>query len=310
MTYIVLDMEWNQPFDARHMIRKPIKLIGEIIQIGAVKLDSTFKTIDTFKILVAPQYYTRMHKKVEKLTHISNDDLKYGLSFEQAISHFQKWCGNDFSFITWGWDDIGILQDNMRLYEIDSSWVPMTYNLQPIYNDQISKEGRQASLVEAMEKLNLNAAEAHDALNDARNTAQICLHLDMAYGFKIYDTFKRPSRKNDEEVLSITSSKNYRKREDALNDFELSHFSCAVCNKTVNCNKWIKQNRDKRVTIAKCTCGEEFFVRMRFRENTHNTFRVSVIVYPMSEEYRNYHKDLLEKQVLKEEKAKQYQNSL
>jgi len=38
MEYIVLDLEWNQPYDASMAIKEPVHLSGEIIQIGAVKI--------------------------------------------------------------------------------------------------------------------------------------------------------------------------------------------------------------------------------------------------------------------------------
>ena len=40
MNYIVIDLEWNQPLSPQRMIREPFNLGGEIIQIGAVKIDN------------------------------------------------------------------------------------------------------------------------------------------------------------------------------------------------------------------------------------------------------------------------------
>ena len=44
MSYIVLDLEWNQAMSSNASVfnRLPIHLSGEIIQIGAVKLDDDF----------------------------------------------------------------------------------------------------------------------------------------------------------------------------------------------------------------------------------------------------------------------------
>ena len=56
MNYIVLDMEWNQPFNMKSMVKKPLMLHGEIVQIGAVKLDGNYHILDTFKIMVSPKY--------------------------------------------------------------------------------------------------------------------------------------------------------------------------------------------------------------------------------------------------------------
>ena len=42
MNYIVLDLEWNLPFDMKSMVKKPVMLHGEISQIGAVKLNENY----------------------------------------------------------------------------------------------------------------------------------------------------------------------------------------------------------------------------------------------------------------------------
>lgn len=60
-----------------------------------------------------------------------------------------------------------MLQENMAMYKLKTSWLPDTYNLQLIFDDQIITEHRQVSLLDAMEKIGEEALSAHDALNDA-----------------------------------------------------------------------------------------------------------------------------------------------
>lgn len=84
MNYIVLDMEWNRPFNMKSMVKKPLMLHGEIVQIGAVKLDENYHILDTFKIMVSPKYYTKMNKKVSKLTKITTEELQFGFPFPVA----------------------------------------------------------------------------------------------------------------------------------------------------------------------------------------------------------------------------------
>ena len=85
VNYIILDLEWNQPFNMKMMVKEPIMLSGEIIQIGAVKLDEGFHLVDTFKIMVTPKYYRTMHKKVSKLTNIKTEDLQYGFPTQGIV---------------------------------------------------------------------------------------------------------------------------------------------------------------------------------------------------------------------------------
>ena len=54
MNYITVDFEWNQAYAVKTQKRKDfvIQLDGEIIQIGAVKLNQSFDIVDTFIIIV------------------------------------------------------------------------------------------------------------------------------------------------------------------------------------------------------------------------------------------------------------------
>ena len=44
MNYIILDLEWDSAYSAKHE-----RFINQILQIGAVKLNGTFNITDTFE---------------------------------------------------------------------------------------------------------------------------------------------------------------------------------------------------------------------------------------------------------------------
>ena len=54
MNYVVLDMEWNQAITYADMIKNPVFLTGEIIQIGAVMLNDEFQAVSSFNGRVIP----------------------------------------------------------------------------------------------------------------------------------------------------------------------------------------------------------------------------------------------------------------
>ena len=302
MNYIVLDLEWNQPYDMKSMVKKPVMLHGEIIQIGAVKLDENYHILDTFKIMVSPKYYTKMHKKVAKLTGIKTEDLQYGFQFPVAFKHFSKWCGNDFVFLTWGPDDIKILRENMILYKMDPEWIPSTYNIQVIFDDQVSKEKRQISLSAAMEKLGEPALEAHDALHDAKNTVCVCLHLDMVKGLAEYAALQKQMKYHGNCATEKDQPiKLYPTKTAAFNDPELINFYCPTCGANVECVGFISQNSEKYVCVGKCENGDELFVRFKFTKWANGKFSVSRIWYEMDEEKKNYY--MTKKQQEEESKA-------
>lgn len=302
MNYIVLDMEWNQPFNMKSMVKKPLMLHGEIVQIGAVKLDENYHILDTFKIMVSPKYYTKMHKKVSKLTKITTEELQYGFPFPVAFKHFKKWCGEEFAFLTWGPDDIDMLRDNMVLHNLNTEWIPSTYNIQVIFDDQIAKEKRQVSLSYAMERIGEPALDAHDALNDARNTVCICLHLDMVKGLAEYAALQKQMKCYGSHVKERSqSTRTYSTREAALNDPELINFFCPTCGSNVGCVDFVRQNSDKFICIGKCENGDELFVRFKFTKWPDGKFSVARILYEMDEDNKGYY--LSKKQQAEEAEA-------
>lgn len=44
-----MDMEWNQALTFSEMVKDPVFLTGEIIQIGAIKLNQTLEVVDSLK---------------------------------------------------------------------------------------------------------------------------------------------------------------------------------------------------------------------------------------------------------------------
>ena len=98
MQYIVLDLEWNQPWPGSPSSKKklPVEIHGEIIQIGAVRMLQDQTVADEFQILVRPRYYRRLNKRVSSLTGIKESRLKAeGVSFPEALRQFRAWCGED-----------------------------------------------------------------------------------------------------------------------------------------------------------------------------------------------------------------------
>lgn len=290
MNYIVLDMEWNQPKSLQSMIMNSMMLRGEIIQIGAVKLDENYRMLDTFKIMVSPKYYTQMNKKVSKLTGIKTEDLQYGFPFSKAIHHFKRWCGEDFVFLTWGTDDIAMLRDNMSLHKLSTAWIPATYNIQVIFDDQITKENRQVSLSSAAEMLGEATFKAHDALNDAKSAVGVCVHLDMAKGLTEYSMLQNKINCGGPQAKErIRSPRVYATRAEALNDPAMVNFYCPICSSQVICTDFVRQNYTKYICVGKCENGDELFVRFKFNRLPDGRFSVSRIIYEMDDECRAYY---------------------
>ncbi len=142
MNYIVFDLEWNQPYsnDISFMKRTKMPLTGEIIQIGAVKLNEKMDIVDHFTMFIKPQYLPRMHKHVRELTGILHHENSIMVCpFKTAMQHFQNWCGYEYMLLSWGSDDILILRENLMLHRMKAlsydQWVDaqMIYSLSTIW---------------------------------------------------------------------------------------------------------------------------------------------------------------------------------
>lgn len=167
MNYVVVDLEWNQAMSSKSSVfnRLPIHLRGEIIQIGAVRLNEDMTPGEEFQIDVKPVYFKRMHYKVKKLTGFDKERLSHGVAFPEALAQFRAWCGDGVTFLTWGYDDQGIMEQNIIIHDLDWDWIAGWVNLQLIYNLQTGGDKNQKSLATAMEHFGIEQTRvAHDAL--------------------------------------------------------------------------------------------------------------------------------------------------
>lgn len=292
MNYIVVDLEWNQAMSSKSSVfnKLPIKLRGEIIEIGAVKLDENMQPADEFTIDVKPVYFKRMHYKVKKLTGFDKERLAKGYSFRDAFEKFREWCGEDVTFLTWGCDDRGIMEQNIIIHDLDWDWISDWINLQLIYNMQTDGDKNQKSLATAMEHFNIEQTRvAHDALGDAYNTALVCTKLDIAQGLAQYEdasrmlslhTHKQQSGENKgPEPLEHLVFPGYISKSEAFADSELINLPCPDCGKELSCQRWINQGDQRYMNIYTCPDCGSYLLRLKFRKHEDNTWAANRLVY-------------------------------
>lgn len=286
MNYIVLDMEWNQAKSYSDMIKDPVMLTGEIVQIGAVKLDDSFHAIDSFCQRVKPSYYREIHPRVAEVTRLTNADLRIGSSFCSVFEQFVEWCGHEFQFLVWGTEDIRVLRKNMILHEIETSGIPQHFNLQNIFAVQILDKVKQYSLSRALAHVREKAYPAHDALNDAMSTALLCNHLDMAKGLSEYQDL---IEKRDGIVETYEFDDLYYDLDDVLDDDYVISFECPDCGEIVWCNDWLKKSSRELLSIVQCDDGCEFMVKLKLTYTLGDQIKVKRVVYEFTEERQAYY---------------------
>ena len=293
MDYIVLDMEWNQPWPGSPSSKKvlPVTIRGEIIQIGAVRLTEGGQVADEFQVMIRPKYYRRLNRRVSKLTGIKESRLnEEGIPFPEAMDSFRTWCGENVVFLTWGFDDIGILRENLRLFNLPEDWTGKWYNAQMIFNAQTDGSSSQKALKTAMEIFGIEATRpAHDALGDAYHTALICSKLDLKRGATEYDQ----ALKNHEngfhgaELPGCICRKvfhGYTDKHAALSAMTGEENKCPTCGRQMLGSRWFAQPGHRYMDLATCADHGKFLIRVRLSDQPDGTVRVSRLTYEATSE--------------------------
>lgn len=304
MYYIILDLEWNQPWPGSPSAQKklPVAIHGEIIQIGAVRMLEDQTIADELQLYVKPKYYKRLNKRVSKLTGIKPAQLRAeGLDFPDAIEVFRRWCGNECVFLTWGFDDIPMLTENLQLFGLPSDWAQNWYNAQMMYNAQLGGGSQQKALKTALEEQNITPSRpAHDALGDAYHTACICARLDLPRGMQEYHT----ALKAHEDGLHGAQAPGcvgrrvfhgYATRQDAFTAMAGEENRCPVCDKQMKITKWYPQQGKRYLTMASCPEHGEYLVRIRLIGEDDGTIRVNRMLYEADSEAAQVYGKLSEK---------------
>lgn len=261
MDYIVLDLEWNQDSDASNPVSRPLTF--EIIEIGAVKLNSRMEQSDTFHELIRPQVYGRMHKITEELIGIHMTQLEGCRYFQEVAGDFLNWCKTDFMFATWGPMDLTELQRNMHYYGMEPLGTSPVkyYDVQKLFSLAYEDGKSRRSLEYAVDFLNIEKdIPFHRALSDAYYTARVLEQIkDPAALQRIsYDTFILPSRRRDEVHVTFDSYAKYISRafpdkEALMADREVVSTRCYLCHKNLRKKiRWFSPNGRNYYSLSWC----------------------------------------------------------
>lgn len=305
MNYVVVDLEWNQAMSSKSSVfnKLPIHLRGEIIEIGAVKLKEDMTPGEEFTIDVKPVYFKRMHYKVKKITGFDKERLAHGIAFADALEQFRAWCGEDVTFLTWGSDDRGILEQNIIIHDLDWDWISGWVNLQLIYNLQTGGDKNQKSLASAMEHFEIEQTRvAHDALGDAYNTALVCSRLDMEEGLRLYPEagkilaarmprHKQSQENSGPEAITHDCFEELESKAASFTDPRIAGLVCPYCELELEGLKWVNQGDQRYMNLFSCPEHGPFLVRVRFhKEPDRNTWAANRLVYAADEAMQEFYK--------------------
>lgn len=265
MHYIVMDMEWNTAYS-----KKLGGFMNEVIEIGAVKLNESLEELDSFSVIVKSQVGKRLQSRVKTLTHLTNEDIANGISFQKAVKQFSDWVGvEENTFLTWGDGDIRTLIKNCK-YFLEQETLPFVRNYADAQKycqafTDVASASQQLGLSAAAEKLGIDpdAFPHHRALDDSRLTAA-CLR-------KVFDIEKLRNYVAccDADFYARLAFKPYYIsdiRNPAI-DKRAFYCLCDVCGgKLRQEKKWKHSNNTFRTVFYCKACDRKIRVSIRFKQ--------------------------------------------
>ena len=132
MNLIVFDLEWNMGNAPKtfNYHGAELTLRGEIIQIGAVRVDENGDVLDTFEMTLRPRIFRKLHWRIAEVTGLSQGDLEAGVPIVEGLRRFQEWAGPDAEFAEWGLDDVPVLSCSVLAARADGHRVTTLEGLQ------------------------------------------------------------------------------------------------------------------------------------------------------------------------------------
>ena len=240
MNYIVMDLEWNQSSDGSEEVCKVLPF--EIIEIGAIKLNSERKMIGEFSELIKPQVYHEMHHITGKLIHLEMDELEKGQPFVDIEEKFRQWCGEDYLFCTWGPLDLVELQRNIRYYGLEPLGDgPIAYlDVQKLFSIAYEDRKSRRTLEYAIDFLHIEKdIPFHRAFSDAYYTAKVLARMEESVLANVsFDVFHLPRTKEEEVHIVFDTyakyiSRSFADKTEAMQDKTVIATKCYLCHRNL-----------------------------------------------------------------------------
>lgn len=292
MDYIVLDLEWNQSDDEAGAREN---LPFEIIEIGAIKLNSDRVMVSEFSQLIKPQVYRELHKITSRLIHMQMQELERGRPFVQVMEDFLSWCGGDYMFCTWGPLDLAELQRNMKYYGmLPLAEKPFPFlDIQKLFSIEFEDSKSRRSLEYAVDFLGIKKdIPFHRAFSDAYYTGKVLAGIKDEAALKkySYDVFNPPKSKKDEVFVVFDTYAKYISRvfpdkQEALSDREVVSSKCYICHKNLRKKiRWFTPNGKHYYCVACCDKHGNMKGKIRIRKADSGVYVIKTTKFISSEE--------------------------
>ena len=275
MNYIVLDLEWNQSSDGKEEESKLLPF--EIVEIGAIRLNSERQMVSEFSELIKPQVYHEMHHITRKLIHLQMDQLEHGRPFAEVAEQFFDWCAKAPVFCTWGAMDLTELQRNLSYYGMQTlADGPFPFlDVQKLFSIGFEDRKSRRSLEYAIDYLKIEKdIPFHRAFSDAYYTAKVLALLDQEVLRNYsYDVFHIPKDKQSEIHVQFDTyakyiSRGFADKAQAMEDRTVSSTKCYLCRRSLRRKiRWFTPNGKHYYCVSYCDRHGYMKSKVRMRKS-------------------------------------------
>lgn len=178
--FVIFDTEYTTWEGAQDRHWSGAKEYREIVQIGALKVDSeTFEEIETLDILIKPTINPVLSDFFTDLTGITQDDVdQKGVSFEDGITTFGRFC-HELKACSYSNDSM-IIAENIALLKRFDLGLPHIYfyNFAELFH-RADPETKNYSSGQLVKYLGIDLPEkecVHNALYDCRSLLAALKH--------------------------------------------------------------------------------------------------------------------------------------
>jgi inhibitor of KinA sporulation pathway (predicted exonuclease) len=174
MNFIIYDLE------ATCWKGRPISLIQETIEVGAVKVNRYGEVKGVFNRFVKPIVNPLLSTFCVELTSIEQHSIDRASKFPAVLDAFIEWAEifeTDYLMCSWGAFDQKMLLQDCNLHKLESAWLDNHLNLKQQYQ-QIRGLKEPIGLKSAVNREGFEFDGMHHrGIDDAKNLAKIFLKL-------------------------------------------------------------------------------------------------------------------------------------
>ncbi|MGI6279142.1 MAG: exonuclease domain-containing protein [Acutalibacteraceae bacterium] len=269
MEYVILDLEWDSVY-----YKEQKRFINQILQIGAVRLNSEFEIINSFEATIHSDISKKVSTRFAQLTGITSEKMLSGVPLADAVRAFNSFSKGAEVTMTWSDSDLYAIVENEKLLEnTGTGFILNLYlDLQKLVQYKMKLLGyesnNQVSLEAAAQFFGIDISnyDMHTALADST----VCAKL-----FKLcYDSQVLSSLIKDAKVPSFYEKLRFKPYPiTEINDKELDlkyfAFNCSECGERLKRkSNWKYKNRWFAARMECPACRRRFLGRV-FAKRTY-----------------------------------------